>query len=111
MPQAITDGVHARDRVKDGNSDVELSEGIKRLKPHMLVQLIESFNMDQCLIFCRTNLDCDNLAKYLTQLGGGRGYTGKMESGKENPYSCVVVGGFKSSQERKANLKVGCLDC
>ena len=24
--------------------------------------------LDQCLIFCRTNVDCDNLEKYLIEL-------------------------------------------
>lgn len=28
--------------------------------------------MNQCLIFCRTNLDCDNMEKFLTACGGGR---------------------------------------
>ncbi len=25
--------------------------------------------LDQCLIFCRTNFDCDNLETFLTSLG------------------------------------------
>ena len=62
--------------------------------------------MDQCLIFCRTNVDCDNLEKYLIEIGGGRGgFQGKKESGKENPYSCVVVAGFRRQQERRENLQ------
>ena len=27
--------------------------------------------MEQSIIFCRTRLDCDNLEKYFTELGGG----------------------------------------
>ena len=33
-------------------------------------RVIDAFGMDQCLIFCRTNFDCDNLEKFLNQLGG-----------------------------------------
>ena len=47
------------------------------------------------------------LQKYLTALGGGRAFTGKMEKGKENKYSCCVLAGFRSMQERLASLKVG----
>eukprot|EP00976_Prorocentrum_cordatum_P005384 107733-Prorocentrum_minimum.AAC.6 len=49
-----------------------------------------SYNMEQCMIFCRTNFDVDNLEQYLTALGGGGRFRGKAESGKENAYSCVV---------------------
>lgn len=28
--------------------------------------------MEQCLIFCRTNLDCDLLEQFLVKIGGGR---------------------------------------
>lgn len=45
-------------------------QGVKRLKPHLLRRLIDTHKMDQCLIFCRTNFDCDNLEKFLTSLGG-----------------------------------------
>lgn len=33
-------------------------------------RIIDAFQMDQCLIFCRTNFDCDNLEKFLNSLGG-----------------------------------------
>jgi superfamily II DNA/RNA helicase len=26
--------------------------------------------MEQCLVFCRTNFDCDNLERFLNALGG-----------------------------------------
>jgi ATP-dependent RNA helicase DDX1 len=47
------------------------------------------------MIFCRTNFDCDNLEKYLNSLGGGKAFRGKMEKGVENPYSCVVLAGWR----------------
>ena len=82
-PQAPTDNLHVLDNVgnggggKGGNGNGSTkeadSEGVKRVKPHVLRRLIDTHNMDQCLIFCRTNFDCDNLEKFLTSLGGGRG--------------------------------------
>ncbi len=56
-----TDGVHESDRIGRGKSDIELSQGAKKLKPCMLVALAETLKMDQCLVFCRTNVDCNNL--------------------------------------------------
>lgn len=60
------DGVHASDRIRPTRgggtfSELELSQGVKLLKPAMLVSLVDTLKMDQCLIFCRTNVDCDNL--------------------------------------------------
>ena len=63
--------------------------------------------MDQCLIFCRTNYDCDNLETFLSELGGGQGkFRGKRESGKENPYSCAVLAGRRGMQQRREALDV-----
>ena len=68
--------------------------------------LVPACRMDQCLIFCRTNFDCDNLEAFLKGVGGGGGFQGKMERGKENPYSCLVLAGQRSMQERRAALQV-----
>jgi ATP-dependent RNA helicase DDX1 len=77
-----------------------------RLKPLLLVELIDKYKMEQCMIFCRTNLDCDLLEDFLVKLGGGRRFGGmKMEKGKENPYSCCVLAGMRSMQERRTNLQ------
>eukprot|EP00753_Platysulcus_tardus_P003106 PLAT12262.2.p1 GENE.PLAT12262.2~~PLAT12262.2.p1 ORF type:complete len:1365 (+),score=723.24 PLAT12262.2:227-4096(+) len=102
---SLTDGVHARMSVSASSDSREsASERIKRLKPRLLVRLIEALAMEQCLIFCRTNLDCDNLEKYLVRLGGGRRFTGKAESGKENRFSCCVLAGKRRQEERQRNL-------
>lgn len=53
-------------------TDEAKSEAVKRLKPHVLKEIIDTFKMDQALIFCRTNFDCDNLEAFLTAVGGGR---------------------------------------
>ena len=60
--------------------------------------------MSQCLVFCRTNLDCDHLERFLNTKGGGA-FRGKKEKGMENPYSCVVLAGMRSMDERRRNLQ------
>lgn len=94
MRQRIqTDGVHAQDNVRPGNSTAEtLSEAIKILKGDYCVRAIEEHKMDRAIIFCRTKLDCDNLEKYFRQVGGQK-------------YSCVCLHGDRKPQERKANLE------
>ena len=63
-PAVPTDCVHAKDSVAVDNPSVESrSEGIKRLKVLTLVKLVEALKIDMAIIFCRTNLDCDNLEK------------------------------------------------
>ncbi|GFR40732.1 hypothetical protein Agub_g1342 [Astrephomene gubernaculifera] len=128
-PQVYTDGCHALDRLDTSSPSPPaetLSEAVKRLKPRLLVRLLESLKCDQALIFCRTNHDCDQLEKYLNGLGAGGGgggeetggkggggkgvaggagvFRGKRESGKENPFSCVVLAGARSVDERRAAL-------
>ena len=64
-PAVPTDCVHAKDSVAVDNPSVESrSEGIKRLKVLTLVKLVEALKIDMAIIFCRTNLDCDNLEKH-----------------------------------------------
>jgi ATP-dependent RNA helicase DDX1 len=112
--QAVpTDGVHAKDRIGGGGgggggaqlSREERSEALKRLKPQLLLALIDSLKMAQCLIFCRTNLDCDNLEAFLTRAGGGAKWRAGAEKGKENRYSCCVLGGARGQEERTRNLQ------
>lgn len=50
--------------------------------------------------------DCNNLETFLNTLGGGKAFRKrKAESGKENPYSCVVLAGGRAPQERRAALQ------
>ncbi|KAJ1483079.1 DEAD-domain-containing protein [Baffinella frigidus] len=104
-----TDEVHVQDDAQkklepQNPSPLSRSEGIKRLKLARLVQLVDAIKMDHCLVFCRTNLDCDNLEKHFNSLGGSK-FRGKAEKGRENPYSCVVLAGWRSVEERRANLQ------
>ena len=102
---APTDGVHQHDKTGRGVGSAEAwSEGVKRLKPLVLMRVIARLKMTQALIFCRTNLDCDHLEAFLNRAGGGKAYRGKAEKGVENPYSCVVLAGMRSMDERRRNL-------
>ena len=81
-----TDQVHSCNKecqdLKPNSSGKEcLSQAVKLLKPRVLQRVIDGFQMDQCLIFCRTNFDCDQLESFLNELGGGRKFRGKVEKG------------------------------
>mmetsp|Transcript_23355 Transcript_23355/g.73949 ORF Transcript_23355/g.73949 Transcript_23355/m.73949 type:complete len:837 (-) Transcript_23355:177-2687(-) len=106
--QPILDGVHAKPSLsefdKNKTKALRMSERIKQMKPKMVVKIADAFNMSQCLVFCRTNIDCNNLEAYLNRLDGTKGHRGKFESGKENPYSCVVLAGARQQKERQRNL-------
>lgn len=53
-------------------------------------------------VYCgRTNLDCDLLEEFLTEVGGGKRFTGHQESGNENAFSCCVLAGMRSMQQRR----------
>lgn len=106
----LTDGVHQRDYIQfQANDHHSLSretksEAVKLLKPLILKKVIDAFQMDQCLVFCRTRLDCDHITTYLTQLGGGRQFNVQSMGGKENPYSCCALHSGIPQYKRKENL-------
>ena len=54
-----------------------------------------SAQMSQCIVFCRTNVDCGALEEFLCALNGtgAQKFRGKRESGKEGRYSCCVMAG------------------
>lgn len=60
----------------------------------------------QALIFCRTNFDCDNLEKYFNSLAGGQAFRGRKDTGPEAQYSCCVLGGARSMDQRRESLQV-----
>ncbi|KAL4855255.1 ATP-dependent RNA helicase DDX1 [Chlorella vulgaris] len=100
----VTDGCHTLDTIGPEQKKPEnWSEAVKRLKQRYLKRVIDSFGMNQCLIFCRTNHDCDNVKRFLESFGGGSGQD-KDESEKGNSYSCVVLGGAKSTKDRAEAL-------
>jgi len=58
----------------------------------------------QALIFCRTNFDCDNLERFLNAAGGGGGFRGGRESGREDAYACAVLAGQRAMEQRREAL-------
>lgn len=99
------DLIHRSDNLLQ-NKDLKDSLGVKRIKPEMVAKLIDAYQMAQCLIFCRTRLDCDNMKDYLDKRGGGRKFNGKVEKGKENPYSNVCLHSGYRPYERQENLQM-----
>lgn len=53
--------------------------------PSPAPQVIEALDVDQCLLFCRTNVDCDSLERFLVQVGGGQRFTGKVRPRQDHP--------------------------
>ena len=104
-PNVITDGVHTlQPPLSPTSKGAEAwSEAIKRLKPRLLQRLVDALNMEQALIFCRTNFDCDNLEKFFNDLTVSG--AGKRKRGIVSPYSCLVLAGQRSLDERRAALK------
>lgn len=111
VPEAtpVTDGVHARPSQSEIDRPFQEalrhSEKIKSYKPSLVVKIADELKMTQCMVFCRTNIDCNNLEAYLCALNGSKPFKGKMESGKENPYSCVVLAGMRNQGDRKMALE------
>jgi ATP-dependent RNA helicase DDX1 len=95
----LTDGVH--DHKVQNSPEEWSSQRIKQMKPVLVRKLIDSFSMEQALIFVRTQLDADNLHQYL------RNVSMKNNSGfgRDDRYSSVVLHGGISARERKNNLQ------
>ncbi|EDO07951.1 DEAD/DEAH box helicase family protein [Babesia bovis T2Bo] len=72
---------------------------IKTLKPKCLVSLLDKHNINSGLIFCRTNLDCENLFDYMATLNKTRSNT------MLNRYSATLLGGKLDQHQRKRNLQ------
>lgn len=113
-PRVWTDGCHAPDAScsplppTDATSRAQLSEAAKRLKPRLLARIADAWKMDRCLVFCRTNHDCDLLERFFLGLGGNDPNAPNRsvgrESGPQSAYACAVLGGARSTEERRRNL-------
>eukprot|EP00917_Polyrhabdina_sp_WS-2016_P017033 GHVP01036817.1.p1 GENE.GHVP01036817.1~~GHVP01036817.1.p1 ORF type:complete len:713 (+),score=113.02 GHVP01036817.1:35-2173(+) len=99
--EPTTDGVHKHNSANSGEE--ANSERIKRYKMQTAVQIADMLKMQTCLIFCRTNLDCNNFEKYLDTLGGRRSKDADA-GGLQSAYSCVVLAGMREQRERTRNL-------
>eukprot|EP01114_Cavostelium_apophysatum_P021239 TRINITY_DN7357_c0_g1_i1.p1 TRINITY_DN7357_c0_g1~~TRINITY_DN7357_c0_g1_i1.p1 ORF type:complete len:735 (+),score=215.11 TRINITY_DN7357_c0_g1_i1:84-2288(+) len=101
QPKIKTDGMHAKDKVNIQNlpNEESVSEAIKLLKPQLLMKIINSFKMDQAIIFCRTRIDCDNLEVFMKSI------TGKKGPMIDTEYSCAVLHAGVPQKERTNVLK------
>lgn len=100
-----TDAVHSggslnkKVRWESLDKDDRSSETLKLIKPIILLDLLEKTQTDQILIFVRTNLDANLLETYLN---GKAKQSSKMLA---SAYSCKVLAGKRSMEERTKNLK------
>ena len=93
----------------DARARALASLATQRFKPLAILHLLDAFAPEQCLVFCRTNHDCDLLEALLRSAGGGSGGRGSggaaRESGPQSEYSCAVLGASRSTAERRENLR------
>ena len=98
---AVTDGVHLPAQSGGSSSsssssssgsggggagaDEANSQLLKEIKYQVLLRIVDKFDMSQCMIFCRTNVDCDNLEAFLNQVGGSKQFSGKVVCGSAVP--------------------------
>ncbi|KAK1444820.1 RNA helicase like protein [Babesia gibsoni] len=88
------------DPILDGLETVgHSSQRIKTLKPKCLVHILDKLNIASGVLFCRTNLDCENLCAYLDHLNKTR------SSQMLNKYSATLLGGKLDQHRRKRNLE------
>lgn len=106
-PAVETDGIHSVDPPlgPTSSSKEAWSEAVKRLKPRLLARLLDSLGTEQAMVFCRTNHDCDNLEKFFNQLSGSSAKRKRPgSSGPGAAYSCMVLAGARTMDERRAAL-------
>lgn len=110
-PSVWTDRIHDVDPPLNPSStgSESWSHAVKLLKPRLLQRILDTLRVEQALIFCRTNFDCENLEKFFGELDRASGCA--MESPEKGDkrkrstkYSCTVLAGSKSMDERRAAL-------
>ena len=98
-----SDGVHRKD-VHDLSKDTKevRSERVKLAKGLLLLKVIEALKMDQAMIFCRTRLDCDNLARFLNQASSSSNVDSEVKTKTVMKYSNAVLhrGLSKNAQDK-----------
>jgi ATP-dependent RNA helicase DDX1 len=108
-PLVETDGIHSIDPPLEPTSvsPEAMSEAVKRLKPRFLVRLLDSLSAEQALVFCRTNHDCDTLERFLNRMSGSSSTAKSRKGATAGPqatYSCMVLAGARTMEERRAAL-------
>uniref|UniRef100_A0A0K0DCZ6 ATP-dependent RNA helicase DDX1 n=1 Tax=Angiostrongylus cantonensis TaxID=6313 RepID=A0A0K0DCZ6_ANGCA len=83
------DYVHERDNIRFNTTEKNtLSLGTKILKGCYVLKAIEALKMEQCIIFCRTKQQCDQMETYL----------------RKNNYRAACLHGDRSPRERSQAL-------
>ncbi|ETN69369.1 DEAD/DEAH box helicase [Necator americanus] len=83
------DLVHERDNIRLNTTDKNtVSLGTKILKGCYVLKAIEALKMEQCIVFCRTKQQCDDMEAYLLK----------------NNYEAVCLHGDRSPKERSQAL-------
>ncbi|KAF6003220.1 DEAD (Asp-Glu-Ala-Asp) box helicase 1 [Cyanidiococcus yangmingshanensis] len=75
-----TDLVHMKTNI-EADDAAALSQRIKQAKPLLCLRLIKLFQMDQAMIFCRTQLDCDLLLEFMQSEDTTRGVSATLHAG------------------------------
>lgn len=87
------------------------SQMVKKLKLIALKKVIDANDMNQAMLFVRTQRDADNVESFLLQCSGvapgevnSRRFRGRRDSGPEAEYSCSVLHGGRRQEERNQAL-------
>jgi ATP-dependent RNA helicase DDX1 len=88
-----TDNVHALDDESDAKCARSLR--VKRAKLLLLKRVVDALRVERCLIFCRTNFDCELVASFFDSFAS-----------PPRKYSSAVLGGALSNDERRRNLQM-----
>lgn len=90
----------------------ERSLTMKKVKLAALKQVIDANKMQHAMLFARTQLDCDNLERFLLLCSGvgpqefdRAKFRGSLVSAPETSYSCSVLHGGRRPDERKSALE------
>jgi ATP-dependent RNA helicase DDX1 len=104
------DGVHVSGHAGMDASDLR-SLAMKKLKLAALKKVIDANSMQHGMLFVRTQLDADNLERFLLICSGVKEsdfehvrFRGSRESGPEVAYACAVLHGGRRPEERRNAL-------
>ena len=109
-PKVFADRIHDLDPPLDPTSsgDESWSHAVKVLKPRLLQRVLQGLAVDQALIFCRTNFDCENLSQFFHELDKTSADASSLSPEKRKrstAYSCAILAGAKSMDERRYALE------
>ncbi|KAK8791728.1 hypothetical protein WA588_002037 [Blastocystis sp. NMH] len=102
---AFTDHVHPSGELTRVETKEEVSEAMKRMKLNVVKRLVDEYAMDRVMIFCRTNLDCDNLEAFFNKEGNGEKMDAQHPLAMGGRYPCCVLAGMRDTASRHFALE------